>query len=403
MIHAMIQFIAMDIPSVRLVFDRYKVASKTKKGLVQIEVLFKGRRKWISSGVKVYADEWDDRKHVVRAPDMVEQNAFLYEQVSGMEKYLRDNLPFTWEKLDIYLRSNREPDNFIDFVRKDIKERNDIRPSTKRAHRKLASILESYGKIVFMSDLTRTNILAFDNWLHGRKVRKLDNNGIEHWEPMRQQTIHDYHKQLKTYITRAINRGLLKDNPYQGLSFKRGMSEPGRYLTEKEMEALENAPMRSGEVARARDIFVFQCNTAMSYVDLLDFDFKKAVDIGDDTFLYTGQRKKNGKPFFFVLLPKAMGVLRKYDYQLPLTSMEACNRNLKKVAKDAGIDKPLSTHWARRTAAMIFANNGIRMDVVAKILGHASVRTTEKFYASMTPETVVDEMKKLIKKQEEHG
>ena len=46
----------MKYPTMRFVFDRKKVATKTHKGLVQIEVLSEGKRKWIGTGVKVYSD-----------------------------------------------------------------------------------------------------------------------------------------------------------------------------------------------------------------------------------------------------------------------------------------------------------------------------------------------------------
>lgn len=52
----------MEYPTLRFVFDRKKVASKDKKGLVQIEVCSQRKRKWIGTGVKVYADQWDDKK-----------------------------------------------------------------------------------------------------------------------------------------------------------------------------------------------------------------------------------------------------------------------------------------------------------------------------------------------------
>ena len=38
-------------PTTRLVFDRKHVATKEKKGLVQLEVLYLRKRKWISTGV----------------------------------------------------------------------------------------------------------------------------------------------------------------------------------------------------------------------------------------------------------------------------------------------------------------------------------------------------------------
>lgn len=42
----------MKYPTMRFVFDRKKVATKTHKGLVQIEVLSEGKRKWIGPALK---------------------------------------------------------------------------------------------------------------------------------------------------------------------------------------------------------------------------------------------------------------------------------------------------------------------------------------------------------------
>lgn len=384
----------LKIPSVRLVFDRKHVATKTKKGLVQIEITLQMKRKWVSSGVRLFKDQWDDRKHVVRTTNAVDLNDWLNRQVSSLERWLRENVPFSWEKLDAHLKDGDVSDNFIDFVEKSIKERNDIAEGTKKNHRKLLSVLDEYGRIRLFSDLTSAGIMDFDNWLHGRKVRKIDRDGVEHWEPMRQQSLFDFHKIMKIYINRAIQRGLISVNPYTGLHFKRGESEPDRYLTDEEVGRLAAAKMRNGSVARARDMFIFQCNTGLAYADLKLFDFTKAREMNGD-MVYSGKRKKTGEPFYFVILPKAMEILKKYDFRLPVISNEGYNQNLKKVSEDANIGKPISSHWARRTAAMAFANHGVPMEVVAKILGHSNTLTTQKFYASITGETVAREMGKL--------
>lgn len=381
----------MNKPTVRLVFDRKHTASKTKKGLVQLEITFKGKRKWASTGVRLYKDQWNERLHVVKSLDAIELNEWLSKQVLSLEKWLRDIPSFSWEALNERLNAGEDNDNFIDFINKTINERNDIRESTRKVHKKLPTILKQYGKITYFKDLTSDRILDFDNWLHGRQVRKLGNDGIERMETMRQQTIYSYHKLMKTYINKAVQTGLMSASPYAALHFKRGESEPDRYLTGDELQKLSEAVMRNGSVARSRDMFLFQCYTGLSYADLKEFEYAN-VKTSDGKLLYTGKRKKTGVPFYFVILPKALDILKKYDYNLPVTSIEAMNHNLKNAARDAGIDKPISTHWARRTAAMAFANHGIRMEVVAKILGHATSLTTEKYYADITAETVAKEI-----------
>ena len=69
------------------------------------------------------------------------------------------------------------------------------------------------------------------------------------------------------------------------------------------------------------------------------------------------------------------------------------NEYLKVVAQCAGINKPLSTHWARHTGATILLNEGVDLKIVSKICGHSSIRITEQIYAKLLDETVVDAIK----------
>lgn len=56
----------MKYPTLRVVFDRKHVATKEKKGLIQIEVMYAGKRKWIGTGGKVYSDQWKEKCMVLR-------------------------------------------------------------------------------------------------------------------------------------------------------------------------------------------------------------------------------------------------------------------------------------------------------------------------------------------------
>ena len=397
----------MKIPTARLVFDRKHNATPMRcrggeiprKGVVQIEVLYKRQRKWLSTGVKLYADQWDANRWVVQHTDMFELNDGLRGQLEALERWLFNNFStkaFTWDALKAYVDGGGEQDSFLLFVDKMVETRNDIRESSRRSQRKLSTVLREFGGLKHFSDLTPACILDFDNFLHGRKVRKLDLDGREMIVPMRQSSIFSYHKALKTYIHMAMTRGYVKSDPYAGLRFKRGESEPDRYLSAEELGRIETGRMRSGSVARARDMFLFQCYTGLAYADLRAFDFTAAERHGEG-YVYSGRRVKTGEPFFFLLLPKAMEILDKYGYRLPVTSIEGYNQKLKTVARDAGVDKPIASHWGRRTAAMVFLNSGIRLETVAKILGHSDVATTQAFYAQISKETVADEMEGLIK------
>jgi site-specific recombinase XerD len=90
-----------------------------------------------------------------------------------------------------------------------------------------------------------------------------------------------------------------------------------------------------------------------------------------------------------------MKILKKYMGKLPIISNEKYNDYLKVVALAAGIDKPISSHWARHTGATLLLNEGVDLKVVSKICGHSSTRITEQVYAKLLDETVVDAVQEI--------
>ncbi|NPD92332.1 site-specific integrase [Xylanibacter muris] len=154
----------------------------------------------------------------------------------------------------------------------------------------------------------------------------------------------------------------------------------GRFLTEDEIKMIEEATMPTDSINKVRDLFLLQCFTGMAYGDLMDFDFKKVVESKSQYILY-GKRRKTGVDFVVVLLPKAMEILKKYDYKLPRITNEQYNMWLKIVADASGVNKPIASHYERRTCGMYLLNHGFPIEVVVKVLRHASMKTTESVYA----------------------
>lgn len=370
-------------PSTRFVFDRKHTASNTKKALVQVEIVYGRRKKYVSTGVRVFKNQFDVKKSICcNSFDMVSLNAKMNAVKRRIDGYIEDVIekgqPFSLEGLQGFLDiENVKESSFSDYVGERIKARTDIRESTKRSQAKLITALNEFGKIKVFADLTKANILLFDDFLHTKGLR--------------QTTVSDYHKYMKIYIRDAIRRDLLTTDPYAALTFKRGESEQGRYLSYDEFIKVRDAKMPTQSIEKMRDLFVFQCLTGLAYADLAAFDASSITDNNGISFV-SGNRLKTGMSYCTVLLPDALAILKKYNGVLPIVSNVQYNLRLKIVADAAGIDKPIASHWGRRTCGMILLNKGVSIETVAKVLGHSSIRITESVYAKLLDETIVKEV-----------
>lgn len=379
----------MNYPTTRIVFDRKHVSSNTKEGLVQLEVLFKGVRRYFSTGVKVTKNRWSRSGKVTGCMDMIVMNRRIDEMKRMVDKYIvglmENEEPFDFDRFKAWMvASDEQGIGFVDWVEKRIAERNDIRKSTKRNHMKLVALLRKIGNIRTFADVTKKNVLKMDTYLHSTGIR--------------QTTIASYHKFMKTYVHDAMSSGLIEKDPYIGVKIDIGKSVWGRFLTVDEVEAIEKAEMPTESLERVKDLFLFQCYTGLAYADLMRFDMSKAVK-GEKYYLVTDDRKKTGEGYTVVLMEKAMDILKKYDYKLPKMTCEQYNMRLKIMADACGIEKPIASHFGRRTCGMLLLNYGFPIEIVSKVLGHSNIKTTQQAYAKILDRTVENEFIKKIASQ----
>lgn len=379
----------MNYPTTRIVFDRKHVSSNTKEGLVQLEVLFKGVRRYFSTGVKVTKNRWSRSGKVTGCMDMIVMNRRIDEMKRMVDKYIvglmENEEPFDFDRFKAWMvASDEQGIGFVDWVEKRIAERNDIRKSTKRNHMKLVALLRKIGNIRTFADVTKKNVLKMDTYLHSTGIR--------------QTTIASYHKFMKTYVHDAMSSGLIEKDPYIGVKIDIGKSVWGRFLTVDEVEAIEKTEMPTESLKRVKDLFLFQCYTGLAYADLMRFDMSKAVK-GEKYYLVTDDRKKTGEGYTVVLMEKAMDILKKYDYKLPKMTCEQYNMRLKIMADACGIEKPIASHFGRRTCGMLLLNYGFPIEIVSKVLGHSNIKTTQQAYAKILDRTVENEFIKKIASQ----
>lgn len=366
-------------PTIRFVFDRRKKCGKGKSstGTIEVEISFKGKRKWHSTGVSVMPQQWSQDKLIVNHPSCAELNNRIRAVKDPVDSYVNKLMlkreTFSFEAYEAHLRGHSAgTGSFTDFLNTEISNRNDIRESTRKQHRKLVSTLADFKLVTTFDSLTRAVIKTFDNWLHQRGYT--------------QPTVHFYHKVMKVYITRAVAAGLMEASPYDGFKVDRGKSVARRYLSEGEIAKIRNCLDLPPSISRVRDLFIFQCYSGLAYADLEKFDYAKVVNRSGQ-YVLIDRRKKTDEDFYAILLPPAVEILKKYDNKLPVITNQQYNLRLKVLAHFAGLDVNLTSHMGRHTFACLALNHGMPIEVLAKAMGHSQISTTQ-IYAKLVNKTV---------------
>lgn len=378
----------MKYPIIRIIYDRNKRASKTTLGLVQVELSLDRKRKFVSTGVKVYSHEWSDKTHVKGRTDCITLNKRIEASWKNINDYITEQMEsgreWNWSAFDLFL--DRKPiladRTFISFIEKRMDKRTDLRSGTLRHHRAWLKDFEEYGRIISFSDITPANIRMYDEYLHEKDIK--------------QTTIYNYHKHLKSYINDAIEFELLQFNPYASVKIERGKSEELRYLTYEEVQKVKNAVIEDKSLSAVRDIFIFQCHTGMAYADLAEFRIEDCVE-KNGKLVYTNKRVKTEGRFTVMILQPAMDVLKKYGNKLPLMSNQKYNMYLKTIQVLLGIKTTMTSHVARHSFAVMAINNGVPIEIISKMLGHTKINTTQ-IYAKVLNDSVENAFLDLEKK-----
>ncbi|MFI8606319.1 tyrosine-type recombinase/integrase [Cellulophaga baltica] len=85
---------------------------------------------------------------------------------------------------------------------------------------------------------------------------------------------------------------------------------------------------------------------------------------------------------------------------LPLCSNQKANSYLKEITKDCGIRKNITFHVARHTfATTVMLSNGVPIETVSKLLGHAKLSTTQ-IYARVVETKISQDIQNLLIKFE---
>ncbi|MCM1066443.1 MAG: site-specific integrase [Muribaculaceae bacterium] len=388
---------------------KFRSSPSAASGLIFYQITSRRATRLINTGYRVYADEWDERNSALK---IRRRSVRMAEQQQIREKICRDveRLYRIVRKLDERGTSYGADDVVREYERMTAEcslfgyMHRIIEGKQRSNHRGTAatylSALKSFrsfrnGADVMLDSITAELMEEYQAWLLAREL--LPN------------TTSFYARILRAVYNRAVDDDITEDRKpfrrvYTGIA-----KTAKRALPIAAIRKIRNMNLEfDSRLAYARDIFMMSFMLrGMSFVDMA---YLRKTDLADGYVTY--RRRKTGRRLVIKWTPEMQAILAKYppndsEYLLPIinrgndtssgyrNAAYRINRNLKKIARLAGLDMALTLYVARHSWASAARSKGVPVSVISEGMGHDSETTTQIYLASLDA-SVVDRANNLI-------
>ena len=385
----------MDKIKYRLVYNRKKQLNRQGTALVQVEALLNQRKVYFRTNLYLKPEHWNSRNaQVDNHPQAHDLNSMLFEFVLHLQaielSLWKRGIPVTLSLLKDAIKKGK-PINvtFPVFARIYVQE-SDRKRSTKENLMTTVTVLQEFRPGLDFKDITYTFLKDFEVHL------KEKGNSVN--------TVAKHMRQLRTLVNEAINQGYIPSDAYPFRKYKI-KQEKGRkeFLTPDELKRLENLDVDK-KLRHVLDAFLFCCYTGLRFSDFCQLSPANFIKVNGKRWLHFTSIKTGVElrlPLHLLFEGKALAVLERYDIVTDFAKIgpnSEANKYLAQLAAFARIRKHITYHTARHTCATLLVHQGVPITTVQKLLGHASVRTTE-VYSEVLSNTIIRDLKAVKRKK----
>ena len=220
---------------------------------------------------------------------------------------------------------------------------------------------------------------------------------------------------LSRLMFRAVSRRIIRCNPFENTKYEKE-EQKIRFLQKSDVMKLMKMSMNDKEAELARQMFIFSCFTGLAIADMENLEYSHIQTAADGQRYIRKERQKTKVEFVVPLHPIAEAIISHYRNEQErneeqqtmkekgdsLVFHRDCSRSvidakLSIVGKACGIRQRLSYHMARYTFGTMSLSAGIPIESIAKMMGHASISSTQ-VYAQVTDRKISEDMDRLIAK-----
>ena len=363
-------------------------SKENKDGLspLELSIILNGERKFINLPVKFSPKDFNRARPPKEITECVD--AWRYRITDYTTQMMNQGLPVTSESLREVIRtggirSYTVGDLFNDYLSiLKVRIGQDLTPNV---YRKYELIRDKFFQFISPdSSVTHiTNSLIQRFYAHLNSLYDLSTSA-------------GYMTKLKTFVRFAMDNDRLRVNPFQGITIKKGHKDIIT-LTEEEINRIKQTELYSDSLDKVRDCFLVMCGTGLAYIDLKDLKREDIIRTGDNLSYIEKRRHKTNQPYTSIVLPFALEIIDRYQ-KLPVISNQKMNAYLKQIAVMCGIDpKKVHCHTGRKTYGQLLLSKGVRMETVARTLGHSSTKITESYYCRPRTNDIIQEVSSIMK------
>lgn len=361
-----------------------------RKGLAPIElgITINGSRKFINLPFKCSPQEFNAKRRPQYIQDYLDtQRVTLATIVTQMSA---ESIPLTASTLREYIRtggvkSYTIKDLFDDYF-KLLSKKVDVSITFK--------VYEKYNIVRRLF----SDFISFDKECTAITPAVIEEFYIDLKGKYQDSTSCGMMTKLKTIIRYGIDNGKIKINPFQNTKITRG-SKPIEMLSDEDFERIRTKEIKIPRLEKIRDMFIFGCGSGLAYIDMKNITPQDFQTIDGQTCIVK-ERYKTHNTFVSVLLPCAIEVAKKYDFNISsiVPSNQKANSYCTEIQDICGVTsvKSLHTHLGRHYYCNHLLNAGVRPEVVAKASGHSNYKTLMKYYARVEDKTTVNEIAKVL-------
>ncbi|WP_455668251.1 tyrosine-type recombinase/integrase [Phocaeicola sp.] len=223
-------------------------------------------------------------------------------------------------------------------------------------------------------------------------IKFLNSTIGKYGNPLSKETVYTYYVTFSIAMNKAVRKDLIPSNPCNKIDPSdkpERRSKKKEYLTLEEIQKLIDTECADWRVKYS---FLFCCFTGLRWIDVSSLRWKNIQKTGDNEYQIELIQQKTKELVCIPLSENAMkwlpekGINGYENKVFPFGDRSIVYDYLHKWTKAAGINKKIVFHSSRHTYATLLLYYGADLYTVSKLLGHASIKTTQ-IYAKIVDES----------------